>query len=116
MKSRRQALQPYLDTAVVVVIQVFNEFLFEVFHRLEFLQIEQFAFEQTKEIFYHSIVRTVSFPVHTLANTFLPEHALILLVLVLTTLVGMEDKLRPIRYFVKSLVQHSDYHAQHRPV
>lgn len=56
MKSRRQALKLCLNTAVVVVIKIFNEFLLEVFHRLELLQIEQFTFEQTEEVFYHSIV------------------------------------------------------------
>ena len=39
MKSRRQALSLCLDAVVVVVIEIFNELLFEVIHRLEFLQI-----------------------------------------------------------------------------
>ena len=66
MKSRRQALKLCLDTAVVVIVKIFDELLFEVFHRIKFLQIEQFTFEQTKEVFYHSIVQTITFPAHAL--------------------------------------------------
>ena len=33
--SRRQALKLCLDAVVVVVIEIFNKFLFEVIHRLE---------------------------------------------------------------------------------
>ena len=32
MKSRRQALKLCLDTAVVVIVKIFDELLFEVFH------------------------------------------------------------------------------------
>ena len=68
MKSRRQALKLCLDTAVVVIVKIFDELLFEVFHRIKFLQIEQFTFEQTKEVFYHSIVQTITFPAHALPD------------------------------------------------
>ena len=56
MNCRRQALQFCLDSVVVVVIQIFDQFLFEVFHGLELLQIQQLTFEQPKEIFYHGVV------------------------------------------------------------
>ena len=79
MKSRRQALKLCLDTAVVVIVKIFDELLFEVFHRIKFLQIEQFAFEQTKEVFYHSIVQTITFPAHALPYAFLAKHPLVLL-------------------------------------
>ena len=46
MNCRRQALQFCLDPAVVVVIQICNEFLLEVFHGTELLQIQQLTFEQ----------------------------------------------------------------------
>ena len=36
-----------------------NEFQFEVFHGLKFLQIQQFTFEQAEELFYHCVVQTV---------------------------------------------------------
>ena len=52
MNCRRQALQFCLDPAVVVVIQICNEFLLEVFHGVELLQIQQLTFEQPEEIFY----------------------------------------------------------------
>ena len=45
VNCRRQALQFCLDSVVVVVIQIFNEFQFEVFHGTELLQIQQFTFE-----------------------------------------------------------------------
>ena len=116
MKSRRQALKLCLDTAVVVIVKIFDELLFEVFHRIKFLQIEQFAFEQTKEVFYHSIVQTITFPAHALPHAFLTKHPLVLFMLVLPALVRMKDQTGSIRYFSKSLVQHGCYHAQNRPV
>lgn len=92
MNCRRQALQFCLDPAVVVVIQICNEFLLEVFHGLKFLQVQQFALEQSKEIFYHSIVQTVPFPAHALLDAFLSEHPLILFILVLPALIRMENE------------------------
>ena len=91
MTSRRQALKLCLDTVVVVVIEIFNELLFEVLHRLEFLQIQKFTFKQAEEVFYYSIVQTVTFPAHALPDAFLLEHSLVLLVLVLPALVRMKD-------------------------
>ena len=113
---RRQALQFCLDPAVVVVIQICNEFQFEVFHGLKFLQVQQFALEQPEEVFYHRIVQTVSLAAHTLANTFLPEHLLVLFVLVLPALIGMENEVCSIRNFCKCLVQHGRHHAEHRTI
>ena len=49
MNCRRQALQFCLDPAVVVVIQICNEFLLEVLHGTELLQIQQLTFEQPDE-------------------------------------------------------------------
>ena len=114
MNCRRQARSLYLDPVVVVVIHVFDQFLFEVFHGLELLQIQQLTFEQPEEIFYHSIVQTVSLAAHALANTFLPEHLLVLFVLVLPALVRMKDQPGSIRYLLKSLIQHSRNHTQNR--
>ena len=91
MNRRRQALQFCLDPAVVVVIQICNEFLLKVFHGLKFLQVQQFALERPKEIFYHSIVQTVPFPAHALLDAFLSEHPLILFMLVLPALVGLDE-------------------------
>ena len=56
----RQALPFCLDPVVAVVIQIFNEVQFEVFHEAELLQIQQFTFEQPEGIFYHSIVQAVT--------------------------------------------------------
>ena len=60
MKSGRQALQLCFDATVVVVIQICNQFLFEVFHGLKLLQIQQLTLEQPKEVLNHSVVQTVS--------------------------------------------------------
>ena len=100
MNCGRQALSFCLDAAVVVVIQIFNKFLLEVLHRLKLLQIQKFAFEQPKEIFYHGVVQTVSFPAHALSDALLAEHPLILPMLVLPALVRMKDQPGFIRYLL----------------
>ena len=86
MNRRRQALQLCLDPAVVVVIQIFNEFLLEVLHGSKFLQIQQFTLEQAEKVFNYSIVQTVSFPAHALPDALFAKHPLILLMLVLPAL------------------------------
>ena len=101
---------------VVVIVKIFDELLFEVFHRIKFLQIEQFTFEQAKEVFYYSIVQTITFPAHALPDTFLMKHPLLLFMLVLPALIGMKDQVGSIRYFLKGLFQHSRYHVQNGPV
>ena len=63
-----------------------------MFHGLKFLQVQQFALEQSKEIFYHSIVQTVSLAAHALPDAFLSEHPLILFMLVLPALIRMENE------------------------
>ena len=49
MNGRRQALRLCLDPAVVAVIQIFHELLFEVLHRLKLLQIQQLALSSPKK-------------------------------------------------------------------
>ena len=66
----------------LVIVQIVNQISFKVFHRIKFMQIEQFAFEQTKEVFYYGIVQTVTFPAHTLPDAFLPEYLPVLLSLI----------------------------------
>ena len=63
-----------------------------MFHRFEFLEVQQLTFEQSEEIFYHSIVQTVSLAAHTLSDTLFPKHPLILLMLVLPALIGMKNQ------------------------
>ena len=110
MNRRRQALQLCLDSAVVVV-QIVNEFLFEVFHGFKILQIQQFALKQSKEILDHSIDQTVAFPAHALPDALFTEHLPVLLVLVLSTLVGMKDQPGVIRDLLECFFQHSRYHT-----
>ena len=104
MNCRRQALQFCLDAVVVVVIQICNKLLFEVLHGTEFLQIQQLTFEQPEEVFYYSIVQTVSFSAHALPDALFAEHPLVLPVLVLPALVRMENQVCSIRYLLKSLI------------
>ncbi len=104
MDSRRQALSFCLNAAVIVVVQVVNELLLEVFHRLELLQIEQFTFQQAKEVFYYLIIQAVSFAAHTLLDAFRFQHSLVLFVLVLPALVRVENQPCPVRYYFKSLM------------
>ena len=91
VNCRRQALKLCLDTAVVVVVQIIQQFQLEVFHRFKFLEIQQFALKQTEEILHDGIVQTVALAAHTLPDSFPPEHTLVLLVLILPALIRMEN-------------------------
>ena len=90
VNSRRQALKLCLDAMVVVVIQVGDEFFLEVFYGVECLEIEQFALEQSEEIFHHGIIQTIAFSAHALNDTVINQPLLVLLVLVLPALIGMQ--------------------------
>lgn len=73
---------------------------------MEFLQVEQPAFEQAKENFCYSIIQAVAFAAHTLPDAFLAKHLLVLFVLVLPALVGIVSKA------LSSMVVN---HTQNRP-
>ena len=92
MKSRQQALSLFLDTVVVVAVQIINPFSLKVFQRIKFLQTEQFPFEQTKEVFHYGIVQTVTFPAHALPDILLMimKHLLVLFAFVLPALIGVK--------------------------
>ena len=81
-----------------------------MFYGLKLLKIEKFTLEQPKEIFYNSIIQTVAFSAHILTDTFLLEHLAIMLVLILPSLVGMENQTRSIRYGFKSFIEYTGYH------
>ena len=70
-----------------VVIQIVYQFLLEVFHRVEVLKIEQFTLQQSEEIFYYSIIQTVSLSAHTLNDTVIRQLFLVMFVLVLPALI-----------------------------
>ena len=114
MDRRRQALQLCLDAAVVVVVQIVQQFPLEVLHRSKFLQIQQFAFEQAKKILHHGIVQAVALAAHALPDTLTFEHVLVLLVLILPALVRVKDQPCSVRYGLKSFLQHGSYHTQNR--
>ena len=58
VNCRQQALQFCLDPAVVVVIQIFNEFQFEMLHRPKLLQIQQFTLNRTPFVRQYGILLT----------------------------------------------------------
>ena len=87
MKRRRQALKLCLNTAVVVVIQVSNQFNFEVFQRIEFLQIQQLTLQQAKEVFHDSIIQTVTFAAHALPDAIVFQQLLVMFMLILSALI-----------------------------
>ena len=93
MNRRRQALQFCLDPAIVAVVQTGNQFLLEMLRRLKLLQIQKFTLEKPKEILDHSIVRTISFTAHALPDALLPEHPTVVFVLVLPTLVRVQNQI-----------------------
>ena len=76
------------------------------------MQIEQFALEQAKEVFNHSVVQTVALATHTLADTLGLEHPLVLLVLVLPSLIGVKNQFGIVWYLCKGFFQHVGRHGQ----
>ena len=63
-----------------------------------------------------ALSRQLPLAAHALANTFLPEHLLVLFVLVLPALVRMENQVCFGRDLLKSLIQHGGYHAEYRTI
>ena len=110
MNSRRQALKLCLDTTVVVVIQIVNQFLFEVCHRIEILEIEQLALQQTEEIFYYGIIQTVTLSAHALNDTVILQLLLLLLVLVMPALVRMQNRSCPGGQPARGVIDHVHNH------
>ena len=91
MNCRRQALWLCLDSSVIVIARIVNEFLFDVLHGLELLQIKQLALKQAEKVFCHRIAQTVSFPALALPEVLCFEHPLVLFVVVLPALVGVKN-------------------------
>lgn len=69
VNGRREALSLCLNPTIVVIVQIVDQFLFEVFHELELLQIEQLTFEKTKDILRNCIVQRICLTPHTLADS-----------------------------------------------
>ena len=110
MNSRRQALKLCFDATVVVVIQIGYEFLFEVCYRIEILEIEQFALQQTEEIFNYSIIKTVAFSAHALNNAVISQLFLIMLVLILPSLIGVQNGSCPRGQPARGIIDHIHDH------
>lgn len=79
----------FLDAFVVAVIPIFNRLLLEV---LGLVQVEQFSFKQTKEIFHNVIVQTIAISTYTLSEAFLSEYRLVDFLLELPELVGVQEQ------------------------
>ena len=62
------------------------------------------------------IVQTVSLAAHALSDTLLAEHPLVLLVLILPTLIRVENQVCSGRDLCKRLIQHGGYHAEYRAI
>lgn len=90
MHRRRQAIQLCFPTTVVVIIEIVNEFHFEVLHVVKFLQVQQLTFEQAKKILNNRIIQTGAIAAHTLPNALEVQHLLVSLVLVLPALIRVE--------------------------
>ena len=110
VNSRRQALKFCLNATIVVVIQVGDEFLLEMFHRVEVVKIEQFTLQQSEEIFYHSIIQTVALPAHALNDTVIGQRLLVMLVLVLSALIGVQNGSCPRGQPARSIIEHIHDH------
>lgn len=82
--------------------------------RVKILQIKQFTFQQSKKVFNHCVVQTITPMAHALLDTIFFEHSLISSVLIVPTLARMEDEVCAVWYLCKSLFQHFCYHWQHR--
>lgn len=83
MYCRRQALEFCLYSVIIVVIQICNQFLSELFHRIKFLKIQEVTFEYPKEILHYCIIQTIAFEAHTLSDALLLKHLSVLLMLIL---------------------------------
>ena len=110
VNSRWQALQLCFDAPVVVVIQIGNQFLFEVFHGIEILEIEQFALQQTEEVFDHSIIQAVTFPAHALDHSIIGQFLLVMLVLILPALIRMKNRCCPRGQLACGAIEHVHDH------
>ena len=67
MNRRRQALLLCLGAAFAAVVEVLDELAFEMIHGNEFLQVQQFTFQQAEEVLNHRLVETVTLTAHALA-------------------------------------------------
>jgi len=81
-------------------------------HVFKNLQVQQLAFEQAKQAFNHSVVKTVPFAAHALANSFCSQHLLILFVLVLPALVRVENQVCAIGYLRKCCTEWQHFTGQ----
>ena len=74
-------------------------------HGLELLQIEQFAFEMSKEVFHYGIIIAVTIVAHALLDAFVVQHLYILLMPVVPALVRMKQQVCVVWNLLKCLFQ-----------
>ena len=95
---------------VGVALQVFSQFLLEMFYRIKVLQIKRFAFKKTKKFSIAALFRQL-FLGFILFWIPLCLHPLVLLVRV-PALVVMENYPCSVWDYCRSFIQHSCYQVQ----
>ena len=73
--------------------------------------MQQFTFEQAKDVFDYRIVQTIPLAAHALPDVLLAEHPLIL-----PALVRVKNEVCSVQYLCKRLVQHGGHHAEYRTI
>lgn len=79
---------------------------FKIFYRSELFPKEHFRFESSKEIFHDTVIQTVSLSRHTLSNSMVCQHLLIVSHLILPSLIRMQQRSRPSRKNRKQTIHH----------
>ena len=93
-------------------MQIVDKFSPEVVNGIEGLQIEQFRFEQAKEILHDCVVQTVALATHALAYVIVGQQLLVEFVLVLPALIGVQDRICPRRQNGDRLFNHRGDHGK----
>ena len=91
-------------------VQIGDQLVLEVCHRLEFLKIKQFTLEQAEEVFDHSIVQAIALSAHALNDTVISQFLLVMLVMVLPALIGVQNGSGPRGQPARSAVDHIQDH------
>ena len=74
------------------------------------MKIEQFTLEKNKEVFDHSIIQTIAFSAHTLNDTVINQLLLVMLMLILPSLVRVQNRSCPWGQPARSGINHVHDH------
>ena len=108
-------LSAELDAVVIVVTDVPPDTGLQLLDALEAVQVEELGFKRAEEAFHGGIVQAVSLAGHALRHRSRCQHAPVVRLLVLPTLVRVQN--RPIGWSKPSqrLFQHAAHELEHRP-